>query len=83
MAGWAVRQVMIAGFLPDVTDNVYQRCMRVVWQGMAGGAQGRGVEDLGCVVGARMRGGREKKHEKLKLSSLFSSCWGAEFRQIW
>ena len=51
MAGWAVRQVMIAGFLPDVTDNVYQRCMRVVWQGMAGGAQGWGVEGLGCVVG--------------------------------
>ena len=38
---------------------------------MAGGAQGRGVEDLGCVVGVRMRGGREKKHEKLKRSSLF------------
>lgn len=60
MAGWAVRQVMIIGFPPDVTDNVYQRCMRVVWQGMADGAQGQGVEDLGRVVGRECGVGARK-----------------------
>ena len=42
---------MIAGFLPDVTDQCLPVLQRRVWQGMAGGAQGWGVEGLGCVVG--------------------------------
>ena len=47
MGGWLaglLMFVMIAGFLPDVLQWG-------VWQGMVGGAQGWGLEGLGCVVG--------------------------------
>ena len=65
MAGGAVAIVMIAGFLPDVTEENWYRPTSVtwgVWQGTVGGAQGWGVEGLVVCWGWRMRGwARETK----------------------
>ena len=84
MAGGAVAIVMIAGFLPDVTEeNWYQtnQYCKGVWQGTVGGAQGWGVEGLVVCWGGGCGGGQEKSR-KIDAAPLLSRGGGAEFPTI-